>query len=291
MRICFKGNHLGGLLVLTTLLLSHCFVAQAGGGWTYDKGKGFFKIGQNAIFGNAYFNSNGDVVDLTRSINLYTSSLYMEYGVSDRLNVILYAPFFVRSTFASAQFVQSGIVLEGDEMNAIGDINLGMKFGIIKSGPIVLSGSITFGLPLGETSGGNTGLLMSGDGEFNQLFKLDASHSFYPVPFYVSALVGINNRTRDFSEEFHAGLEAGYTIGSLTAIMKLYNISSFYNGDASPSAGNGVFSNNTEYFSYTPELNYSFANSLGISISAGFAFSGKRILASPNWALGIFYEL
>lgn len=265
--------------------------SQAGGGWTHKKGVGFFKFSQSVIFGNAFYTSTGDVLDLDQPVNLYTTSLYGEYGITDRFNVMVYAPVFVRSTISKAKFKRSGEVLEGDEMNAIGDFDIGFKYGFIQNKKIVLSGSLTLGLPFGETSGGEGMVLQSGDGEFNQLIKVEASTSFYPSPVYASVSVGFNNRTKNFSDEFHFGGEVGVTLKQFVGILKFYNVSSFYNGDADGSQGNGIFSNNTEYFSFGPELLYKFTDRVGVSASGGFALSGRQILAAPNWSLGVFFSL
>lgn len=147
------------------------------------------------------------------------------------------------------------------------------------------------GIPTGNDAGGTTRLLQSGDGEFNQLLTLEAGYSIPKTNIFLSALVGVNNRTRGFSEEFHYGLEAGITfMKNFTAIMKIRAVESFFNGEA-PNTQNGIFSNNTEYFSYTPELIYTIKDTFGLVASAGFALSGKNILASPNWSFGLFYKL
>ncbi|MEQ8880336.1 MAG: hypothetical protein RLQ12_11915, partial [Cyclobacteriaceae bacterium] len=50
----------------------------AGGGWTQDKGSGFYKLGQNVIIGTQYFTPDGSIEPIT-TISLYTTSIYAEY--------------------------------------------------------------------------------------------------------------------------------------------------------------------------------------------------------------------
>jgi hypothetical protein len=87
-------------------------VTFAGGGWPQPKGKGFFKLGQNAIRSSAFFNPAGEVIDITTT-SLYTTSLYGEYGLTGRLTGLFYFPFFVRGTLNEIRYRQSGNVEPG----------------------------------------------------------------------------------------------------------------------------------------------------------------------------------
>ncbi len=278
------------LLIATSIMMLQT-AAFCGGGWVFQKNQGYLKFGQNVIRAGSFFGPGGDITSIPTT-SLYTTNLYGEYGITDRLNAIAYVPLFVRATVNQIKFRQSGANQPGQEKSTIiGDVDLGLKYGIIQNGPIVLAASLILGLPLGDSEITNENILQTGDGEFNQLITLEASHSFYPVLIYSSVSIGFNNRTNGFSEEVHVGAEIGYTIRSLTVIMKFKNVTSLYNGDGSASGGNGVFANNTEYFSYTPELAYSFNDTFGFTAAAGFAFSGRRILAAPNLGIGFFLNL
>ncbi|MGB5979959.1 MAG: hypothetical protein WBG62_21270, partial [Cyclobacteriaceae bacterium] len=198
---------------------------------------------------------------------------------------------FVRSTINNLESRTTGQVIPGDEVNAIGDFDVGLRYGFMQDKPVVMAVSLTLGLPLGETAGGEGGILQTGDGEFNQLVKVEASHSFYPLPFYVTALAGFNNRTGGFSDEYHLGGEIGYSKNKLTALLKVYSINSFFSGKADNVGQGSIFSNNLEYLALTPEVLYLLGDNFGVSASVGTALSGKRILASPNWSAGVVWNL
>ena len=277
------------ILIFLLIFLSQRPVV-AGGGWTQPRGSGFFKLGQNVLIAGRYFQPNGEIIDIT-TISLYTTSLYVEYGLTDRLTTVVYFPFFVRSTLNRTEFT-SGLEAEpGDFVNSLGDADIGFKYGLLTDGPVVVSVGVTLGLPLGETAGGNTNILQTGDGEFNQLVTLEASHGFGNIPLYATALLGFNNRTKNFSEEFRYGLEIGYSFSKITAQLRLYGVESFKNGDARGGAGNTIFANDTEYLSITPEIVYNLNEKIGITASAGFAAFGNKILASPNYGAGVFWKL
>jgi len=274
--------------ITTILVLSISLItAFGGGGWPQPKGNGYFKLSQNFIISPYYFSPSGEVIDIT-TISLYTTSVYAEYGITNRLTGILYFPFFVRNTLNEVQYSPSGRVDPGDSFQSIGDTDISFKYGLVINKPIVISATLLFGLPLGETTGGDTQILQTGDGEFNQMIRIDASHSFHPKPVYASAYVGFNNRTNGFSDEVRFGAEVGLTLKKFIPILKLNIVESLYNGESGESTQNGVFSNNTEYVSPTLELNYQATKKIGVSVSGGFALSGRNILAAPNWSIGAY---
>lgn len=264
-------------------------VAYGGGGWPQPKKGGYFKLGQNLIYASSFFGPTGDLVDIT-TIGMYTTSIYGEYGFTDRLTGIAYFPFFVKSTLNEIKFRQSGTIVPGDKYSSIGDAELGIKYGLIRNKPIVLSASLILGLPIGSTGGGESRILQTGDGEFNQMVRIDASHSFHPKPIFASVYAAFNNRTNNFSDEVRFGLEIGGTFKKFIPIFKLNAVQSLHNGGTAV-VQNGVFSNNTEYISPSIEINYQLTDQVGLSGSGAFAFSGQNILAAPNWGVGVFLKL
>jgi hypothetical protein len=259
----------------------------AGGGWTYVKGKGFVKISQNAIYSDQLFNPDGEIIDIT-TIGYYATSLYAEYGLTDRLTAIAYVPFFARNTLNKTRFRFSGREIPGDELNTFGDVDLSLQYGFYKSETWVASVRVLFGLPTGEVSGGETGILQTGDGEFNQMIRFDLSRPISSKA-WISFYAGLNNRTKNFSDEYRLGAEIGSKFGEhFLAIAKVDVVQSFFNGDADPSQGGTIFSNNTEFISPSIELAYELKNEIGFSVSAAGAIAGKNILAAPNYGVGIY---
>lgn len=266
------------------------FNSFAGGGWPQKKGDGFLKLNQFGMRASRYFNPEGDLIDVRPKISVYTSSLFLEYGVTSRFTGIVYFPFFSRVTLNNFQKLD-GTTVEGDQINSLGDADLTLKYGIVTDQPTVVSISLTAGIPLGNPNGGRTESLQTGDGEFNQMVSIDISHSFYPFPAYLSINSGVNNRTKDLSDEFRYGIEAGYTHKSwLTLLAKLYGVTSLRNGDPSTSPNQGLFSNNVEYLAISPEVILDFKNHYGFTANTSFAVSGQQILASPSFSVGAYLK-
>lgn len=276
------------LIIAVVIFIGHS-ITYGGGGWPQPKGNGYFKFSQNFIISPFYYSPSGEIIDITTT-SLFTTSFYGEYGFTNRLTGIVYLPFFVRGTLNEVQYSPSGRVDPGDSFQSIGDTDLSVKYGLIINKPIVVSATLLLGLPLGETAGGNSQILQSGDGEFNQMIRIDASHSFHPKPVYVSAYAAFNNRTNGFSDEVRFGAEVGIVLKKFIPILKVNIVESLYNGTGGESTQNGIFSNNTEYISPTLEVNYQLTEKIGISGSGGFALAGRNILASPNWSIGAYLK-
>jgi len=278
-----KGYSIIILCILSTSVL-------AGGGWNKKKGEGFFKLSQYVIVADQYFNPEGNTIRINLRTSFYSTALFGEYGLTDKITTELYFPFFTRSILNSQQR-QNGDFIEGDQVSGIGDTNIGFKYGIKQEGATVISAKLTLGLPFGNPAGGGGGTLQTGDGEFNQMVSVDVGHSFYPAPFYANVSVGLNNRTKGFSEEFRYSVEAGLTLKKLVIIGRLIGIESLMNGDPADSEAQGVFANNLEFFSFMPEVIYKVQDHFGFSAAIGTAFSGRQVLANPSYEVGFFWEI
>lgn len=266
----------------------------AGGGWTHKKHHGYFKISQWWILSNQHYTDQGRI-DPNITSGLFNTSIYGEFGFTDRLNGIIYLPFFSRAVRHNLFSATTGdLILAGTAINSIGDTDIGIKYGLIQDKKFVLSTTLTLGLPLGNPSGGNDGSLQTGDGEFNQMLSFDLSTSvpIGKVNTYYSVYAGYNNRTKGFSDEFRYGLEAGVTFfNSLTTIFRLYGVKSTLNGSATIDNATSVFSNNAEYSAFSAEIAYNINDKVGLSASVAGAFAGKLIYANTAYSVGVYFKL
>ena len=274
-------------LLLTNIFILTIFTSTfAGGGWTQKKGEGYFKLNESFIRADEYYGNSGNSDEIT-TFSLYTTSLYAEYGFTDKLTAFTYIPFLMRPLLNNTVSNQTGNqVLEGDEYTGIGDFDLGVDYSIYNQNNIAISGRVQLGLPIGNTEGGKTKLLQTGDGEFNQLFQLNAGYGFGSVYF------GYNNRTKDFSDELRYGAEVFLSRNKVYTAIKYQGIKSLENGSDTPAASSGIFSNNLEYDILGFEAGYQAYKNFGVSTGVFLApFSGRNILDAPNFNLGIYYLL
>lgn len=283
---------------ITILLISLVFAAHnalAGGGWVNPKGKGFFKLSQWWVISDKHYTDTGNT-DPNITTGLFNTSLYAEYGISDKVDGIVYLPFFSRAYSNEVLSGTTGAVLSpGESVNSLGDADIGIKYGFIRNKKFVLSGSFFLGVPLGVDDGGSQGTLQTGDGEFNQRVSLDLSTSvsFGQLNTFYSISLGFNNRNKGFADELRYGFEFGGSFKRLTAIVRFLRVESLENQSISAAATSGatVFASNTEYFSYTYELIYDFNDKFGISANTGSAFSGRLIFANPTYSVGVHMKL
>jgi hypothetical protein len=269
---------------------------QAGGGWTAGKGNGYYKLSQWWIVADQHFTDAG-LIDPNVTSGIFNTSLYAEYGVTDRFTGVVYFPFFSRATMNNQISETTGnIISQGDAINSIGDTDIGLKYGILKNKKVALSATLKLGLPIGNASGGRDGNLQTGDGEFNQILQLDAGVplSLGKIPAYFNTYVGMNNRSEGFSDEFRFGLEAGLGLskGKLWLIGRIDGVESLKNGSLGTDINStSVFANNSEFTSASVEGAYYLTKKLGVSASFATAFRGEIIFAAPSYSLGIFLDI
>ncbi|MEZ4933631.1 MAG: hypothetical protein R2788_16105 [Saprospiraceae bacterium] len=287
-------NRIFNISILLVLFTANVF---AGGGWPQPKGWGYFKLSQWWLISDQHYTDVGQI-DPNTTNGLFNTSLYAEYGFTNRLTGVAYIPFFSRAYFNNTVSGTTGEVqIPGEAINSFGDTDLGLKYALTLNKPVALSATLTFGLPLGNDNGGMAGALQTGDGEFNQLLQIDAGSGFQlgKISAYANVYAGLNNRTNGFSDEFRYGIEGGVTFAKnrFTAIGRLYGIKSFKNGDlpAERSNSTSVFANNSEHLTFSPELAYNINDKWGVSATYGIALSGSLIFASPSYSFGVFYKL
>ncbi|MEM7575334.1 MAG: hypothetical protein AAF433_20675 [Bacteroidota bacterium] len=282
---------------ILVLLLVLANGLQAQGPWPQGKGNGYFKLSEWWIRFDEHYTDTGDK-DPNLTTGVYNTSIYAEYGLTDRLTGVVNLPFFSRTTMNNLISETTGAVLvEGEALNGLGDAELGLKYTLTQDGaglPIALS--LTFGLPLGEDQGGSQGNLQLGDGEFNQLLMAHIGSSFQlgNANAYWSAILGVNNRTNNFSDELRYGLEAGVNLAQdrLLLVGRLRGLSSFMNGETAATAtSTGLFANNIEFLTLGGEANFFLTEKLGLSLGLASPLSGRIYAVGTSYSAGVFLQI
>lgn len=276
------------LIIIFIIILSAHAVALAGG-WPQPQGFGFYKLDFSFIQARKFYGMDGRTYDINGAgtrLGYYTTSFYGEYGITNKWTAIAYVPFFVRNTVNEGVGSITGEVLQkGLKNNALGDIDLGLRYGLWAKDRWSVATSLVFGLPTGDAN--NADLLFTGDGEFNQLLRLEAGYG--GNRWYATGYVGFNNRTQDFSDEFRYEAEFGYKFWDSRVLtgVKLSGIQSFNNGSPTGSA-NGLFGNNVEFLSPQFFVAYEHQQKIGVMAQISGAVTGRNALAAPAVAFGIY---
>ncbi|WP_158841613.1 hypothetical protein [Polaribacter sp. L3A8] len=280
------------LIVIAIISFSNSVFSQ----WTQEKNKGFYKLSAWYLEADKHYTDTGET-DPNTTRGLFNINLYGEYGISKKFDVIAYIPFFSRSFENSVVSGTTGEVIEkGEGFNSVGDIEFGIKYGILNIKNYAWSTTLSFGIPTGSSEGGSDGSFQTGDGEFNQNLRTDFGISYHlgELPVYSKVYLGFNNRTKGFSDEFRTGLEFGANIikDKLWLIGKGDVLNSLKNGSLNSQNSQGsIFANNIEFVSLGAEINYYLTPKFGVSLNYSSAVSGRIIYASPSISGGIFLDI
>ncbi len=282
------------LLLMVLTIQTNVF---AGGPWPQNKGKGYFKLSEWWTVFDQHYTDLGKI-DPNLTTGIFNTNLYAEYGLTNRITTIVNMPLFSRNYMNNLRSATtSEIIIPGESINSVGDLDLGFKYGLSKPGAkIAVSATLILGIPLGQTAGGSLENLQTGDGEFNQMVQFDFGKSFQinNIPAYISAFTGINNRTNEFSEEFRIGGEIGLGLmdSKLWVNTRINAVESLKNGATAETVNStSIFANNTEYLSLGFEANLYLSKNIGISAGFATALRGEIIAAAPSYSVGVFLDL
>ena len=284
-------------ILLSILITSNIY---AGGGWTNEKGTAYIKVSGWWVESKNFFSGNGSESRSNVSSGLFNINIYAEYGITDKLTAIGYIPFFSRA-YQNREVDQNGNInetLPGGDLNSFGDSEIGLKYNLYKNDRFSIATSLTLGLPFGNDGSDQELLLTTGDGEFNQIVRVDIGASLFQndlLSIYGNAYFGYNNRTKGFSDELRGGAEIGAGIldKKLWLISKLDIIESTKNGDtiSNNDTRANIFANNAEVINLTFETSYYITEKIGISASIANPLSGVSGFDAPAYSGGIFFDL
>ena len=271
--------------ILCWLILTQLATPSFAGGWPQPKGGYFLKLSEWWIASDQHFDMNGQVLNNTHEFGYYSTTLYAEYGLSNRFTGIIYFP-FLNYTYSIPPSRVGKL-----SAWATGDAEVGLKYALLYNKQIAVSIQFLIGIPSGKKPGDIIGGLHTGDGEWNETIRLDAGSGFRigSNDGWWNLYGGFNIRSDDFADELLYGFESGLKLSNnkLTFIARIGGIESVGEG-SQPVNPQSLFSNKREYLSFAPEVIYHLSDAWGITAGVGTAFSGQNIFANPTFTLGIF---
>lgn len=270
------------LLICTSTLF-------AGGPWLNKKGKGFFQV-QSTFPTSAYsilFLEDGKDLNLQRSVLDFTYQAYLEYGISNKFDLIVTLPYKTVSTQVVSKNALASDTLPNGSLKGIGNPKLGLKYQLINKGlKLATSIQTSFNtvsqvLEKGLITGyaANTiGLYMHIGKGFNKNL-----YSFLDA--------GVNKMSNNFSAYFDAHFELGYQVKpSLWTAFTLDLRDSFNDGSYKNLnlRQTGLYTNNQEYFAFGFKASYELKNKIGFTAATFGAFSGNYVAKIPTFSIGIY---
>ncbi|WP_349529923.1 hypothetical protein [Reichenbachiella sp. MALMAid0571] len=276
---------------MSGLFFFYAFSVNAQSGWTKDKGDLFAKISYLNFGSDKYYNLSGNSMQ-TSECTQNALGLYGEYGITDRLTLLMDWSFLKSQGFETTENV-----------TGIGDMKLGVKYALVKKIPISIS--VIPDLPLAQSNKYAQNKINSfeqinlptGDGEFNVFSVLAISTSLYPIPVYANFYIGYNFRTKyqsiALSDQLLAGLEVGYNPIKpvwLKLGIKIQQTLSSDNPSVSFVRGEG-----TEFTSIYGGVFYQFIERWGIDVNYFGYLNGpqprRNIYSGSVYSIGLVFEL
>lgn len=277
------------LLLLTICALCVHAVTLAGGGWVSKKGQGYYKLGFSWVENQGYYGANGQFLN-SLNTNLWTTSIYTEHGIGGGVSAEVFLPFYTRHSVTGPG--EMGETLD-DSAGGIGDPNIGLRFQLLEKEYLAVSASLALGLPFGRATLGKNGNLFTGDDEFNQLIKLNASVPFGTPRFsgFGTVYVGFNNRNDFFTNEFHYGLESGVSLlkNQMWIIGRVNGIQA-PNSENLEMATNGFISS-MSFVSYGVEASFKTGEKSGMSVGYQGLLEGNILLVAPTYSFGVYLDI
>jgi hypothetical protein len=284
------------LFLTIGLLAPH--IAHAGA-WVQEPSQGYYRLGGRMVRANQLYGPDG-VPTTIPTLSDYSAILYAEYGVLKRLTLIMDIPIFRRLTLNKQVFRESNVVkFSGAQLTGVGDATLGGRFHIASFGQGVLSAGLNFGLPLGEHQ--DSSGLQTGDGEFDVMPSVLVGYSFYPLPMYTTAFVGVDLRTgKGFSGDapgehtLQFTVEAGWTFFErLLLQLRLSGLFPLVDDVSSDPMSGMSFGNNPtlKHITLTPEISYKLTSILGLAAAIDLGLYARNVIAAPAFTLALFATL
>src|SRR5687767_225839 len=169
------------------------------GGWPPPQWISFFKISEWWIVSDKHFDRQGNIQPNLAEYGYYSTNLYAEFNLARQLTGIVNFPFLCYSY----RFLPTSMVKQSAWK--LGESEIGLKYSFTKDNPIDISSSLILGLPNATNQYTD---LPTGDGEFNQIIRIDAKKSIqlFKTKGWLNIYGAYNNRTREYANEIQYGL-------------------------------------------------------------------------------------
>ena len=274
---------------ITVLLLAISLLAFAGGPWLVPKKSGFFQV-QSTFPAAGYtklFLENNQNLTLKREVLDYTFQAYLEYGISNKFNLIATLPVkFISTGNVVMGFVDSTLLDKGS-LIGLSNCKIALKYGITKK-KILTAVSIqsSFNTTSKQLKNGLvTGYLTNSVGIYGHIGKGFSSklYSFFEA--------GFNATNNGFSNYVEVHYELGYSFKPQSWIAFTIDVrESLKNGDYLNEnlRQTGLYTNNQEYFAYGVKGSYELKNKLGFTMATFGAFSGNYVAKISTFSVGVY---
>ena len=286
-------------LTLILLVVTFAQSANAGGPWPRKKNSGYAQLGFTYIGYSKFFNHDGQVTDLRRGVTDFTSQLYVDFGLTDRLTFSANLPFKYVATgdkIFSADTSYFRDTVPAGNLFGLNNVLLGFKYNIINKKVL-----FTVGLN-GEANVAkydSLTTLRTGPSAFVIHPYVSTGGSFYKGKFFTQLDAGYRIRLKDYSDEIDFNFELGFSWNQKTYFIA--NVAGRFSvregsndNNVTVDSPNGrdlhtsLYPNNQQYLGYGLKFIQKIKK---VHINAGVYFgTGQMVAAAPSYNLGVAYE-
>ncbi len=278
-------------ILVTIVILFVSSLAFAGGPWLLQKKGGFLQV-QSTFPTGTYkriFLENNQDLDLRREVWDVNLQGYLEYGLSDKFNLIAIVPLKYVATGAPTlqTFAADPDLLPEEQLLGFGNLQFRLKYRLsdkkVKAAVSLYSSLNNVDARL--NAGLVTGYLASSIGLYGHVGGSLSDN------WYTFLEAGYNVPDNGFSQFIEGNYELGhqvkknwwvvFTMG-LRASMKT---GSFVNDNLRQTA---LYTNDQEYFSFGGKTSYEWESKWGVNFAIHGAFSGHYVAHIPTMSVGVF---
>lgn len=298
------------IVTLTLLLFTMAQSVTAGGPWPRKKGSGYAQLGFTYVGYNQFFNDKGKVVDLRRPVTDFTSQVFFEYGLTDKLTLTANLPFkYVSSAdkISSSDSTYFMDTIPNGNLFGLSNVMFGLKYNIIKKKVLF---SVGLNTEANVARYDSLTALRTGPSAWVFHPYLSVGSSFVQGKLYTLLDAGYRLRLNGYSDEVDFNFELGYswnykTYFILTAAGRFSMQEGSYDNNVTPAIDpsdstsvslhpygrdlhTSLYPNNQQYIGYGLKFIQKIKK---VHINAAVYFgTGKMVAAAPSFNLGVAYE-
>ncbi|WP_366183498.1 hypothetical protein [Flavobacterium ovatum] len=260
-------------------------IVQAQSPWTREQGKAYVQLGVSGIFYNQA-EIDGKTVDLNADYSDITTQLYVEYGLTNKLEAQLILPYKFTN-------VESNLNSNTANLSGLGNITLGLKYKIYDQNWKISSGLQYIANTI-DTGSGIGGQKLSTGFAANTLIPY-VSAGTSSGKWYYFGNIGYGYMSNDYSDYLKFDAELGYNIipkGHLILALNTKNVVSnekAYNNN--PTQWPSYLDRQT-YNALGAKFNYEFKqDKFGANVAVFGAFGNDNAPLAPSLNFGVYTKL
>ncbi|MCT4665115.1 MAG: hypothetical protein N4A45_07770 [Flavobacteriales bacterium] len=267
------------IAILILFFISVSVFAQSP--WTQKKNKAFINLSYSFINNYDKIFGLSEEIATTRTYSDQTIQLYGEYGITDKITLLIGVPFKMVSLKDQNNDLE-------ENLSSLGNASIGIKHNFYQKN-FLFSGQLEYSSNMNST--GNLGLRTGYDSHaFSALGIIGKGHS----KWFAQGFAGMIYRTNDYSSHVKIGGEYGRKIKNVWLILFLDGLVSLKNGDRAHTMDellSSLYVNDQSFSGWGLKVLYETKSNLGFVGSFGGAFSGNNVPKKAALSLGIYKKL